>query len=116
MISIEDLPDQAYLAHLKRLSKLLIMTLSKNGCMIFCGDDEMHVPAPQATEVNATGAGDIFATAFFVHLWRTASSVTQSAEFANQVASASVTEPNLNSKIEHIQTNFASILCADERR
>ena len=108
VIGKEDLYDQSHLAYLRSLSKLLIMTLSADGCIIFQGENEMHVPAPQVTEVNATGAGDTFATAFFVHLWRTKGNVLESAEFANKIASASVAQPDLIAKVHRIQTLLAN--------
>ena len=108
VIGVEDLYDPAHLAHLRSLSKLLVMTLSADGCIVFHGDQETHVPAPQVTEVNATGAGDTFATAFFVHLWRTKGNILESAEFANRIASASVAQPDLIAKVNRIQTLLAS--------
>lgn len=108
IIGVEDLYDPSHLAYLRSLSKLLIMTLSADGCIIFQGDEETHVPTPQVTEVNATGAGDTFATAFFVHLWRTNGNILKSAEFANRIASASVAQPDLIAKVNRIQTLLAS--------
>ena len=100
IIGEEDLQDAAELAMMREKSRLLVMTRSARGCIIFAGDEVYDVPAPQVVELNATGAGDIFATAFFVRLWRSQHNILDSAEFANRIASASVTQPDLAAKVK----------------
>ena len=100
IIGEEDLQDEAELAMMREKSRLLVMTRSARGCIIFAGDEVYDVPAPKVTELNATGAGDIFATAFFVRLWRSQHNILDSAEFANKIAAASVTQPDLAAKVK----------------
>ena len=52
--------------------------------------------APPQREVDPTGAGDIFAAAFFINLYET-DDPWASARFANQVAALSVTRRGLAS-------------------
>ena len=99
IIGEEDLTEPAELEMLRKRSSLLVMTRSACGCVVFDGDEVYDVPAPTVHELNATGAGDIFATAFFVQLWRSQRNVLESAEFANKIASASVTQPDLATKV-----------------
>ncbi len=99
IIGEEDLTDRAELDMMRAKSKLLVMTRSSQGCIVFDGDTVYDVPAPTVVELNATGAGDIFATAFFVQLWRSQMNVLDSAEFANKIASATVTQPDLAAKV-----------------
>ena len=58
-------------------------------------DGEERVPAYQANEVDPTGAGDVFATAFFVRLHETGDAV-QAARFANAAASFVVEGPGVS--------------------
>jgi sugar/nucleoside kinase (ribokinase family) len=50
--------------------------------------------APQVEEVDATGAGDVFAAAFIVQYYANHDPV-EAARFANQVAANSVTRTGL---------------------
>lgn len=102
VISREDYRDDAELDAMRRLSRLLVVTAGYNGCVIYEGETVHTVPAPQVQEVNPTGAGDIFAAAFFVQLQRTGD-VTASAVFANRVASETVAQPDLPSKMAAVQ-------------
>lgn len=102
VLSIEDLPSESALDFFRAHSPLLVLTMGHDGCTIFRGADVLRVPAPRVEERNLTGAGDVFATAFFVELQRSAN-VTRAAEFANHIASQSVTQPDLESKVRLIQ-------------
>ncbi len=67
-----------------------VETLGADGCMVYHDGRKDHVPVDAQAEVDPTGAGDIFATAFFVrfaasHNW------LEAAQFANACASLSVT-------------------------
>ncbi|NOH12602.1 MAG: ribokinase [Chloroflexi bacterium] len=73
-----------------------VMTDSRNGAYLYTQGEEMHFAAPQREEVDATGAGDIFAAAFFTRLHATKDPV-DAAEFANQIAAHSVTRRGLDS-------------------
>jgi sugar/nucleoside kinase (ribokinase family) len=104
VISQEDYQGDAELAHMRRLSRILVVTRGYDGCTVFRGDDIFTVPAPHVAELNPTGAGDIFATAFFVQLQRSGGDIQQAAEFANLIASESVTQPDLAAKVRLIFT------------
>ena len=99
VIGEEDLSDPAELVLLRANTKLLVMTRSASGCVVFSGENQYDIPAPAVEEVNATGAGDIFATAFFVSLWHSRQTILESAEFANKIAAASVTQIDLAAKV-----------------
>ncbi len=99
VIGEEDLTSPAELGILREACPILVMTRGACGCVVFSGDDVYSVPAPTVNELNATGAGDIFATAFFIQLWRSQMNVVESAEFANKIAAASVTQPDVAAKV-----------------
>lgn len=107
IIGEEDLVNADELERMRALSKLLVMTRSARGCTLFFGDQVVDVPAPAITEINPTGAGDTFATAFFYRLWRTDGDVVSSAEFANKIAAATVAQPDLPEKIMTINQIMA---------
>ncbi len=108
VLSEEDLVDQAQLAQFRRWSRLLVLTQGEAGCTVFAGQESRHVPAPRVTARSLTGAGDIFAAAFFVHLHRTGGEMWAAARFANQIASASVTREDLSSKVRHVARLMAT--------
>ena len=68
----------------------------------YLGDENRHIPAPTVIDVEATGAGDIFAAAYLLRLRQTDGNPWEAADFANQVASLSVTQPHLPAKIARI--------------
>ncbi len=102
VIGEEDLVDTGELERLRQLCRLLVLTRSAQGCTLFQDGRVIDVPAPAVEELNATGAGDIFATAFFIKLHETDGDMIVAAEFANRIAALSVTQPNLTSKIDAI--------------
>ena len=103
VIGQEDLLDDAQLVQMRELSKLLVMTRNAKGCVVFEGDNVYHIPAPKVIEDNPTGAGDIFATAFFIKLQQTGGNSVEAAKFANLVAATSVAEPDLTAKVAAIK-------------
>ena len=102
IISEEDLLHDAMLAQYRRWSRLLVLTRGRQGCTVFLGDESRDVPALRVPEVEFTGAGDIFAAAYFVRLWQTGGNPWESARFANEIAAQSVTQPDLESKMEQV--------------
>ncbi len=95
ILSLEDIDDN--LSHLSPFFAqvpLLILTEYRDGSTVYQrqadGDYAMtKVPARVAKEVDPTGAGDIFATAFLLHYQETGDPI-QSARFANVTASFGV--------------------------
>lgn len=103
ILSEEDLLDEAMLPRYRQLSKLLIMTENARGCTVFTGDEMRQIPAPSVTQVEPTGAGDIFATAFLIGYAENGRNPWQAAEFANKIAAQSVTQVGLDAKINLIR-------------
>lgn len=99
VISEEDLLDDTMLGDFISWSKLLVMTQNYAGCTVFFDGGQFVIPAPKIELVEPTGAGDIFAAAFFVHLWRSGGDPLAAAQFANLVAAYSVTTPDLDQKV-----------------
>jgi sugar/nucleoside kinase (ribokinase family) len=90
VLSIEDLQGEEHaLPQLASALPVLAVTRGAGGATVFAEGERREFPAPQRLEVDPTGAGDIFAAAFFLR-WRAAADVWQAARFANSLASASV--------------------------
>ena len=68
---------------------LLVATDGKHGATLFQHGIEEHFPAYPAHEVDPTGAGDVFASAFLVYYHRH-SDPRKAVDFANCVASLSI--------------------------
>ena len=56
---------------IKGNTSLAVMTMGRDGAMIFTAEKEQHFPSYGVNEVDATGAGDVFATAFLYEYHRT---------------------------------------------
>ncbi len=69
-----------------------VVKLGAEGCLIFDGPDEMHVPAFRVKAVDTTGAGDCFAGGFLAGLQRSMAT-NEVARFANAVGALSVQRP-----------------------
>lgn len=108
VLSQEDLPDAAALETFRTFARLLVVTAGADGCDVYVDGVEHHVPVAPVPEVEATGAGDIFAAAFFIRLYQTDNPLG-SAHFANQIAAQSVTQTHLTAKIRAIETFMASM-------
>jgi sugar/nucleoside kinase (ribokinase family) len=72
-----------------REAKLLVVTRGVLGCTVFEGTHSWEVPAFPVEELDATGAGDVFAAAFFCSLLDGGDAIL-AARFANCVASFAV--------------------------
>lgn len=96
VLSIADVGgDWAVAEQWAKLSRVLVVTEGAAGCTVFVeGQGARQFRAPQVEEVDPTGAGDIFAAAFFINLYET-EDPWASARFANQVAARSVTRVGL---------------------
>jgi sugar/nucleoside kinase (ribokinase family) len=102
ILSMEDLNDPAILQLYRERARLLVLTEQAGGCTVHCRGEIRHFSAPIVTEVNPTGAGDIFAAAYFVRLHQTRGNPWESADFANRIAAASVTQESIEDKIKAI--------------
>lgn len=97
VLSIEDIEADDDLVHyLARQVDVFVVTRGREGCMLYVQGQPSHVPAPRVEVVDPTGAGDVFAAAFFAHLKATGDPWV-SARFATVLASDSVTRSGLES-------------------
>ena len=96
VISREDVNgNDELIEHMAHQTRVLAVTESAAGAVLYWNGDRRRFRAPEVKEVDATGAGDIFAAAFFVRLFRTRDP-WEATRFATLVASCSVTRPGLN--------------------
>lgn len=106
-ISEEDLLDGQMFDEYRQWSRLLIMTQGPDGCTIYFEDEAHQFPGWPGEVVEATGAGDIFATAFLVRLYQTGGNPSEAAQFANKIASISISAVGLNAKMTAISGYLA---------
>jgi sugar/nucleoside kinase (ribokinase family) len=75
---------------------ILAVTEGAKGAVLYAYGEEHHINAPPVQSVDSTGAGDIFAAAFFVRLHLTGDAM-DAARFATQLAAQSVRRVGLES-------------------
>ena len=105
VISREDAGgDEERIEHMAHQTRILAVTESAAGCVLYWHGDRRRFRAPQVMEVDATGAGDIFAAAFFIRLFATRDP-WEAARFATLIAARSVTRMGLEGipTLEEIQ-------------
>jgi len=96
VISLEDVGgDMEQVERLAQHTRILAVTEGAAGCVLHWHGDRRHIRAPQFEETDATGAGDIFAAAFFIRLLTTRDP-WEAARFATLLASHSVTRVGLD--------------------
>ena len=96
VISREDVNgDDELIEHMAGQTKILVVTEGADGAVLYWHGDRRRFRAPVMDEVDATGAGDIFAAAFFVRLWKTRDP-WEATRFATLIASHSVTRIGLD--------------------
>jgi hypothetical protein len=97
VLSLADVSgDRDTLRHFLTSVKLGVETLGPDGCRVYQGGQVTHIPVKPEIEVDPTGAGDIFAAAFFIRYCATSDPV-KAAQFANACASLSVTRRGMDS-------------------
>jgi sugar/nucleoside kinase (ribokinase family) len=95
VISIEDVGgDEARIESMALASRVLAVTEGPAGVRLYWNGDVRRFQAPPVDEVDATGAGDVFAAAFFFRLYTTRDP-WDAARFATRLASFSVARPGL---------------------
>jgi hypothetical protein len=95
VISVEDVHgDERIIEDMASAVRVLAVTEGSNGARIYWNGDLRRFRAIQQVEVEPTGAGDIFAAAFFVRLQATRDP-WEAARFATNLASYSVTRIGL---------------------
>lgn len=93
VISIEDIEGNwAVAQRWAAQTPILIVTQDKDGCTVFHQGQSFAVPPRPAQVLDPTGAGDIFAAAFFIRYHETGD-LRHSAYFANVTASISLERP-----------------------
>ncbi len=96
VLSEEDVAgDETLLARYIDQARLLIVTQGERGCTLYVRGRPRHIAAPPVRQVDPTGAGDVFAAAFFVALFR-GGDPEAAARFATCVAAISVTRKGLS--------------------
>jgi sugar/nucleoside kinase (ribokinase family) len=95
VLSVEDVGgDEDQIEKMAAATRVLAVTEGPCGARLYWNGDLRRFLAPRREEVDATGAGDIFATCFFWRLYVTRDP-WEAARFATQVASFSVLRPGL---------------------
>jgi sugar/nucleoside kinase (ribokinase family) len=102
VLSEEDLSGGDALAEYRRWSPVLVVTQGYRGCTVFRGGEARVFPVPRVIERDPTGAGDIFAAAFFIALQRWGDPWT-AAGFANAIAAPSVAVEGLPAKMAEVR-------------
>ena len=95
VMSIEDVQNcERDVDALAAAVPVLAVTRGRGGCTLYVNGHPHDAPAPQVHEVDPTGAGDVFAAAFFTRFCASGDAL-YAARFATLLASASVTHPGL---------------------
>ena len=97
VLSLTDLfGDRTAMIPLLTSAGLGVETLGPKGCKVYHKGRITHIPVKPEVEVDPTGAGDIFAAAFFIR-YREGGDFIKAAQFANACASLSVQKAGLES-------------------
>lgn len=95
VISVEDVEgDEERIEEMAASCRVLAVTEAHQGARMFWNGDVRRFRAPRVQEVDATGAGDVFAASFFARLFTTRDP-WEAARFAVQMSAISVTRPGL---------------------
>jgi sugar/nucleoside kinase (ribokinase family) len=85
-VSEEELEEPERAQEWLKYVPLVVLTRGRNGAAVFDDHGRHDFPAFEAREIDPTGAGDVYATAFLVR-WRETSDLTDSATFAAAASS-----------------------------
>jgi len=95
VLSIEDVQgDESYIEELVRYAKVLVVTEGASGARLYWNGDMRYFHAPDQHEIDPTGAGDIFAAAFFYRFHATGDA-WEASRFATILSANSVTRKGL---------------------
>jgi sugar/nucleoside kinase (ribokinase family) len=96
ILSIEDVHhDEDMIEALAAQTNVQVVTRGAEGSTLYIQGQPQLIPAAAKAERDPTGAGDIYAAAFFSHLHATGDPV-KAAHFATHLASDSVTRAGMN--------------------
>ena len=88
-MSEEDIEDREAVEAWSRYIPTVVLTRGRKGSTVWSEGRRVDVPAIASPEVDATGAGDVFATAFTVR-YRETDDVGEAARFATAAAALSI--------------------------
>lgn len=95
VMSIEDVQnDETQVEKFLSLSRVLVVTEGAAGARLYWNGDMRYFKPPKKQEIDPVGAGDIFATVFFIRLQQTRDP-WEAARFATLLAANSVTRKGL---------------------
>lgn len=112
VLSIEDVRgDEHLIEELLTSIRILVVTEGAGGARLYWNGDVRTFRPLEMKEVDAIGAGDIFATSFFIRLQQTRDP-WEAARFATRLASISVTRPGLSGvpTPAEVQENLIEVL------
>jgi len=112
VISVEDVQgDEERIEEMASSCRILAVTEANLGARLYWNGDVRRFRPPSVHEVDATGAGDIFAAAFFTRLYLTRDP-WEAARFATLLSAYSVTRVGLDSipTPEEIQECMVEVL------
>jgi sugar/nucleoside kinase (ribokinase family) len=115
VFSIEDINgDETRIEEMLRSIRVLAVTEGAEGARIYWNGDVRRFSPPRVTEVDSTGAGDIFAACFFAR-YNATHDPWEAGRFAVQLAAFSVTRRGLDSipSAEEINTTSTEIINAE---
>ena len=96
VVSIEDVGgNEEQIEFMAAHTRVLAVTEAAAGSRLYWHGDQRRFRAPEMYETDATGAGDIFAAAFFIRLLTT-QDPWEAARFATQLSARSVTRKGLD--------------------
>jgi len=109
VISNEDVQnDEDIISELADNSKILVVTENQGGARVYWHGDLRHFSSPEVPFVEDTGAGDIFAAAFFCR-YSDVHDPWEAAKFAIKLSAASVSRRYLESIPSKQEINAAMI-------
>jgi sugar/nucleoside kinase (ribokinase family) len=95
VLSVEDVArNEDVIDSFAHLARILAVTEGSEGVRLFWHGDSRRFRPPVVTELDPTGAGDVFSAAFFVRLLNTRDP-WEAARFANRMAAISVTRQGM---------------------
>ena len=95
IISHEDVHhNDELIEHMAHQTRVLVVTEGPDGSVVYWNGDRRRFRPPAMKEVDATGAGDVFAASFFVRLFQTRDP-WEAGRFATLLAAYSVTRVGL---------------------
>jgi sugar/nucleoside kinase (ribokinase family) len=95
VLSIEDVRgSEESIATFVSLIPILVVTEGANGARVYWNSDVRYFRPPLETEVDPVGAGDVFATSFFIRL-QASRDPWEAARVATLAAANSVTRPGI---------------------